>query len=140
MALFVACLRSNNADGGYIEHWLGSNSINPYKFNNHKQQLVAHEKVLEPGDVFLIIKVDFDLKRKVNCHIPPTGFYQKLWQALGCFRKGNHSWVYFLELKAPFVVDKALTVSLLACEIIAVTTEDPQQHKVRADLNTDSVT
>ena len=139
LALFLACPSSNHVDGGHVDPWLRSTLINPYQFNNHKQRLVAQEKVLGPGDVFLIIQVAFDLERKVNRHLPPTRSCKSSWQTWGCLRKGNHSHVRLLELEAPFVVDKALTVSLWVCEVTAVTTEDPQRHTVRADPNTDSV-
>ena len=69
LVLSMAWPISKYTDRGHIEPcWLGLNSIDPYKFNIHKQWLVALEKVLGPGDVFLIIQVSFDLKRKVNCH------------------------------------------------------------------------
>ena len=123
---------SNHANGWHVEPWLGSNSIDPYKFNNHKRQLVAQEKVLGLGDVFLIIQV--------NRHLPPTRSYRSPWQTWGYLRKGNHPHVYCLELEARFIVNKALMVSLWVCEVTAVTTEDPQQHTIQADLNTNSVT
>ena len=112
MTLFLACPSSNHADGGHVEHWLGPNSIDPYKFNNRKQQLVAQENVLGPDDVFLIIQVNFDLKRKVNRDLQQTRSCRSSWQTWWCLRKGNHSHVCILELEAPFVVNKTLTVSL----------------------------
>ena len=70
LGLFLACPSSNHADGGHVEPWLGSKPLDPYRFNNYKQQLVAQETVLGPVDIFLIIQVDFDLRRKLNITFP----------------------------------------------------------------------
>ena len=99
LTLFVACPSSNHTDGGHVEPWLGPNLVNPCKFNNHV-------KVLRPGDVFLIIQVNFNLKRKVNRHLPPTRCWQSPWQTWWCLPKGNHFHVCFFELEAPLVIKK----------------------------------